>query len=274
MIEMRLHAILGKSRLHLASAIIAVKWERVILYGSDEDEFNRFTKGLMGLIRSRIDRTNQLSFDLLDKLEFVRIPSLDRRENDMLSMIGSLRSRLRELEGPIDGSDVLFYSGTKPHLFLFVSERGFRRIISFKGEALEIHSTEDVNKGKETMKLPIPKWDEESLLRIHGLSISDGWIVDSDTGESPIIDGAGKQPPPYSLEMDQRSKSRIRVVWKKPETSGDVKRFCLHVTKYNQALAGSVIHEVPDEHLRNWCRNTHLPPPIAEEPPIDFYEGE
>ena len=271
---MRLHAILGKSRLHLASAIIAVKWGRVILYGSDEDEFNRFTKDLMGLIRSRIDRTNQLSFDLVDKLEFVPIPSLDRRENDMLSMIGSLRSRLRELEGPIDGRDVLFYSGTKPHLFLFVSERGFRRIISFKGEALEIHSTEDVNKGKETMKIPIPKWDEESLLRIHGLSISDGWIVDSDTGKSPITGDSVTKEPPYSLELDDRSKSKVRIVWKKPETPTEKKRFCLHVIKYNQALAGSVIHEVPDEHLSNWCRNTSLPPTIAEESATDFYEEE
>jgi len=268
---MRLHAILGISRLHLASAITAVSWERVILYGSDE-EFNIFTKDLMGLIRSRINR--QLSLDLAGKLDFVSIPSLDRRENDMLSMIGSLRSRLRELEGPIDGSDVLFYSGTKPHLALFVSERGFRKIISNKGESLELHSIEDVKKGKETMKIPTRKWDEESLLRIHGLSMSDGWIVDSDTGKSPISGSTETKEPPYSLEMDDKIKSKIKIVWKNPETPGEKKRFCLYVIKYNEALAGSVIHEVPDEHLSNWCRNTRLPPHITEEPATDFYEEE
>ena len=36
------------------------------------------------------------------------------------------------------------------------------------------------------------------------------------------------------------------------------------VVDYNKILAGSIIHEVEDEALSNWCRNTHLPPPVNE----------
>ncbi len=271
MIEILLHAILGKSRLHLASAIIAVNWERVILYGSDEDQFNRFTKDLMGLIRYRIDRTNHLSFALVDKLEFISIPSLDRRENDMLSMIGRLRSRLRELEGSVDGRDILFYSGTKPHLSLFISERGFGRILSFRGDSLGMHSIEDAKKGKEPMKVKIPEWDVDSVLRIHGLSMSKGWIVGADTEEPRMTDSG---PMGYSLELDERSNSKIRIVWRTPEKTSQIKKFCRFVIKYNEALAGSVIHQVADEHLSNWCRSTHLPPPGIEELSIVLSEEE
>lgn len=269
---MRLHAILGKSRLHLASAIIAVKWERVILYGSDEDEFNSFTKDLMGLIRSRIDRTNQLSFDLVDKLDFVPIPSLDRRENDMLSMIVCLRSRLRELEDQIDGSDLLFYSGTKPHLSLFVSERGFDRILSIRGESLGIHTIKNANKGKEPMKVGVPEWDVESVLRIHGLSLSNGWIVGADDQEERFK--TDSTPIMYSLKLDEDHKSKIRIVWRNPENAGQIKTFCSYVIKYNEALAGSVIHQVANEHLSKWCRSTHLPPPGIEELPAVLSEDE
>ena len=271
MIEILLHAILGKSRLHLASAIIAVNWERVILYGSDEDQFNRFTKDLMGLIRYRIDRTNHLSFALVDKLEFISIPSLDRRENDMLSMIGSLRSRLGDLEGAVDGRDILFYSGTKPHLSLFVSELGFVRIMSFRGDSLVIHTIEDDNKAKDPMEVPIPKWDVGSVLLVHGLSMSNGWIVSSDTEGPPRTNSLRSE---YSLELDERSNSKIRIVWRTPDTPRKVKNFCLHVIKLNEALAGSVIHQVANEHLSNWCRNTHLSPPNLGESSIVLSEEE
>ena len=42
---MRLHAILGQSRLHLATAIIALDWEKIFLYGSDKKQFEDLKEG-------------------------------------------------------------------------------------------------------------------------------------------------------------------------------------------------------------------------------------
>jgi len=282
-IEMRLHAILGKSRLHLASAILSLEeCERVFLYGGDEDQFNGFKNALISLIKSRINlaepdlqKLHRLRLSFLQKIiEFVPIPPLDRRENDMISMIGKLRSRLREMEEPIDGRDVLFYSGTKPHLSLFVSERRFQRILSHKGESLEIHSIGDGSQMKEPEQVKIPKWDVESVLCIHGLTESNGWLVDSDDG-GVIGGGDIEVEAQYSLLLDERSKSKVRVVWNVvPTTSTKRKRFCRQVIEINQSMAGSVIHEVADEHLSNWCRNTSFPLPNLEETDTDYLSEE
>ena len=264
---MRLHAILGQSRLHLASAIIAVDWEKISLYGSDQKQFQDIKRGLISLIKSHPELSEIPAHALSKKTEFIKIPTLDRRNNDMLSMIRELRKSLKVMREEIDSSDVLFSSGTKPHLSLFVSERGFERILSFRDDSLELQiNTKEKGETKISRlpPIPVPAWNIKSVLIVHGIEEDNGWII------TPFVESKGyseKRTAPYSIELDEISSSKILLLWETPKNAGDRKRLTELVIDYNKILAGSIIHEVEDEVLSNWCRNTHLPPPVNE--PMD-----
>lgn len=263
---MRLHAILGQSRLHLATAIIALDWEKIFLYGSDKKQFEDLKEGLIRLIKSHPELSGTPAHALSKKIELIRIPSLDRNKNDMLSMIRELRKSLKGMKGEIDNSDALFYSGTKPHLSLFVTERGFERILSFRDDSLQMHiNTPELGRAKihaVQFNRTVPEWTVESVLCVHGLKKKKGWIVTPSMSK-----GTWRRPPPYSIELDKISSSKILLLWENPKNSADRKRLTQLVIDYNKILAGSIIHEVEDEMLSNWCRNTHLPPPVNE--PMD-----
>ena len=93
-------------------------------------------------------------------------------------MIRELRKSLKGMKGEIDNSDALFYSGTKPHLSLFVIERGFERILSFRDDSLQMHiNTLEVGKPKIHVSIygTVPEWAVESVLIVHGMKrITDG----------------------------------------------------------------------------------------------------
>ena len=259
---MRLHAILGQSRLHLATAIIALDWEKIFLYGSDKKQFEDLKEGVIRLIKSHPELSETPAHALSKKIELIKIPSLDRNKNDMLSMIRELRKSLKGMKGEIDNSDALFYSGTKPHLSLFVIERGFERILSFRDDSLQMHiNTLEVGKPKihaVQFNRTVPEWAVESVLIVHGIEEDNGWII------TPFVESKGyskKRKAPYSIELDEISSSKILLLWETPKNAGDRKRLTELVIDYNKILAGSIIHEVEDEVLSNWCRNTHLPRP-------------
>ena len=245
---MRLHAVLGNSKVHLASVIMSLKWEEIYLYCDDKSRVEEFRRSLDKTEASLEHRSSHTV-----SIRFREIPSLDRQQNDMLSMIKKTRERLPDFP-KASSKDVLFYSGTPSHVALFTTIMGFKEVISFRGKVLVFKASGKI--------IEAPVWDLESLLALHGLSSVDGEMRGvMNLGES-LKSGISNRCN-YHMELDPISGTKIKFVWEVPVRPAERKLFQVFVIESRKVLSGSVIHEVDDEYLNNWCQNTRLPPPLS-----------
>jgi hypothetical protein len=246
---MRLHAVLGDSKVLLASVIMSWEWEEIYLYCDDKSRVKDFQKGLSET-EAYLDHMSSRS----TSIQFREIPSLDRQHNDMLSMIKKTRERLPDF--PKAGSkDVLFYSGTPSHVALFTTIMGFKEVISFRGTDLVFKASGQI--------IESPVWDIESILALHGLSSVDGKLQGIRKFDQKPLGLKISKKCNYRMELDPLSGTKIKFGWEVPVVPTERKLFQVFVIESRKVLAGSVIHEVDDEYLNNWCRNTRLPPPVS-----------
>lgn len=247
---MRLHAVLGNSKVHLASVIMSWEWEEIYLYCNDKSRVKDFQKGL-----SKTEASLEHMSSRSTSIQFRKIPSLDRQHNDMLSMIKKTRESLPDFP-KAESKDVLFYSGTPSHVALFTTIMGFEEVISFRGKDLVFKAS------GQTIEAPV--WDIESLLTLHGLSSVDGELQGvRGLGKRKSLGAAISKRCNYRMELDPKSGTKIKFVWDVPVLPTERKLFQVFVIELRKVLSGSVIHEVDDEYLNNWCRNTRLPPPLS-----------
>lgn len=247
---MRLHAVLGDSRVHLASAIMSSDWETIYLYCEDNSRVKDFKKGLRKAGASLGHKNSHST-----SIQFREIPPLDRQHNDMLSMIKKTREILPDFPkaGPMD---VLFYSGTPSHVALFTTIMGFKEVISFRDKNLVFKASGKI--------FDPPIWDTESILVLHGLSSVDGKLRGIEELDQGPLKSSISRRCNYRMELDPISGTRVRFDWKTPANPAGKKLFQIFVIESRKVLSGSVIHEVDDEYLNSWCRNTRLPLPLSE----------